>query len=266
MKYRKSTYFAAFFGILGVFGQAQAEPIIEVRNVIDALTTTQTLSQATAAVYGSARDLVFGSNQSGRDVDDIARVNGLVLFGDEARVKALGKVDEIGRTAAPQTTVESFDDALTFNEGALTVTCTDAARKCGTFDWSFDQSLVEGLEGAWDIVKIGVKYGGGRKNKSGTAYFLIDPEGNGADAGSFDIFAYVEPSDNGPLDGIFNHKGKLRGLSHVDFFGSQDVATNTVPEPAAFGLFGIGLIGLGLLARHRRRQDLAAHHPLTRSV
>lgn len=256
MKFSKSTYFAAFFGIFGIVGPAQAEPIIEVRNVIDALTTTQSLSQATQTVYGSARDLVFGSNQSGRDVDDIAKVNGLVLFGDENRVKALGKVDDIVNSSAPQTTAESFDDALTFNDGALTVTCTDAAGKCGTFDWSFDQSLVAGLEGEWDIVKIGVKYGGGRKNKSGTAYFLIDPDGNGADAGSFDILAYADPSDNGPLDGIFNKKGKLRGLSHVDFFASQDVATNTVPEPAAFGLFGIGLLGLGLLARKRRAAPL----------
>jgi len=239
---------------IGFSGPAVSEPIIEIRDIIDGLTTAQTLSEATETVYGTARDLIFDSNVSGSNINDVARVNGLVLFGDETRVDALAKVDDIDESAGPHTTVESFDDGLTFNDGALTVTCTDDDNKCGTFDWDFEQSLVDGLNGSWDIVKIGVKYGGGNSSNAGTAYFLIDPEGTGADSGSFNIFSYVSAPDNGPLAGFFGKNGKLHGLSHVDFLGTQE-ATN-VTEPGMLALFAFGLAGLGTLSRRRRKAVL----------
>lgn len=203
--------------------------------------------------------LIFNQNISGAEVDQISATNAALLG---ATVDALGKINIGGA-------FESFHPAVT-DPDALTLSCADA--KCSAFDWTFDQSKTT-LAVDWEIVKIGVKYG------NLLAYFLVDGDGDttaeandGAISGHFDIFDYVPDAGdyltaNLPaptlLDGVFQiadlrergdivgKRYTLNGLSHIDFFGTPNPQTD-VPEPGALGLLGLGLAGIGLIARRRR--------------
>ncbi len=118
-------------------------------------------------------------------------------------------------------TVTKSDDStvlfgLTFTQNGST----------GTF--SFDASF-------WDVYgggAIGFKFGTGNRPDSWFVFSLLD----GVSSGNWDFF------------NMFRRGG---GLSHVNLYASREVTE--VPEPAALGLFGFGLLLLAANARRRAR-------------
>ena len=71
----------------------------------------------------------------------------------------------------------------------------------------------------------------------------------GLAAGNFDTNAIVGGYD---LSGVFDFSTQNAGTTDYDLFGSADFKGTAIPEPATMGLFGLGLIGLGALARRRK--------------
>lgn len=49
--------------------------------------------------------------------------------------------------------------------------------------------------------------------------------------------------------------GHVAAVSHIDVFGVAS-STTSVPEPTSLALFGIGMLGTGLVARQRRQSTL----------
>ena len=96
----------------------------------------------------------------------------------------------------------------------------------GTF--SFDSSFWDNYSGG----AIGFKFGTGNQPDEWFVFSLID----GVSSGSWDFF------------NVFRRGG---GLSHVNLYASGE--PTEVPEPAALGLFGFGLLLLAANARRRAR-------------
>lgn len=267
---------ATIAGTLFFAGAAQAVPVLETQDNLPGLTA------ATTTVYGAARDLVFSTNVSGAEIHKVAEANSLLLG---KQIDALGKIDlPNSDNGSSFDTVTEFPvlPSGTVSDGALTVKCT--SDKCASFDWIFNQALTT-LSDDWNIVKIGVKYGGGNANDAGPAYFLLDASGTGADSGSFSIldynlgaegefmltdgdiadlfqtpqfYSFKEINDGPVCTGkpedrdcpVVGYEYHLKGLSHVDFFGVQTAAS--IPEPGMLAIFGVGLLGLGVVARRRK--------------
>ena len=80
----------------------------------------------------------------------------------------------------------------------------------------------------WADAAIGFKFGTGGQPDSWFVYSLID----GVTSGTWDFF---------------NVFGRGGGLSHINLY-----AATKVPEPSALGLFGLGLLVIGMAARRRR--------------
>lgn len=169
----------------------------------------------------------------GEDVDFVGRMEQIAANGFE--------LEDEGSEGFP-TLIDPLDGE------SITITCTqtkDAADDCVAFNWDIV------LKGAWEIVKIGIKSGGGSDAKG---YWLLDPFAS--DDGSLPGFSVLSGSvsclDYAVLFGLsecrVSGRGvKVKGISHIDFFGVS--GDTVVPEPLTLAIFGLGLIGLGISAR-----------------
>jgi len=95
------------------------------------------------------------------------------------------------------------------------------------------------LTGQWKVLAddVFIKY---ITIKAATSYVLYELPGEGARSGSFSTEALV------------NRGGQRPAMSHISFWlGRRDVQ---VSEPAGVGFLGLGLVGVGLVTRSKRRR------------
>jgi hypothetical protein len=82
----------------------------------------------------------------------------------------------------------------------------------------------------WDNIAIGFKFGTGHQPDEWFVYSLA----SGVTSGTWQFV---------------NIFGKGGGLSHVQLYGMP--GTTNVPEPSVLALFGLGMLGFGLVRRRR---------------
>jgi hypothetical protein len=182
----------------------------------------------------------------GAEVEDAIDENTAYL-GQE--VDFVGRVEQIEDDGFALETpdTEGFPTIIDDVGESITITCTQdkgETDECVAFDWDIV------LKGAWEIVKIGIKSGGGSDAKG---YWLLDPFAS--DDGSLPGFSVLSGSV-GCLDyaALFDleactltGRNGIKAISHIDFFGVKGQA----PEPLTLGLLGLGLAGIGFGLRRR---------------
>lgn len=108
----------------------------------------------------------------------------------------------------------------------------------GFTDWTFiskdESKSATGLSGTWSV-----------DAGAYTQVIAIFKSG----AGTF-LTGYLLLGSDGDWTSPFQVNGKIRGNSHISYYGRM--AASEVPEPGTLGLLGMGVLGFGLARRRRR--------------
>lgn len=201
-----------------------------------------------------------------RLVCGLAMVAGLGLF-----------VEAVPANATPIGTVSFYNDASTLDTLRFTLNCGSATGSCAgqiealyteapsyTFNATVGDMFALGKSGIGTETNFvntatnshystGTQIGGNGDTFEFTTdakYFLIKT-GNGG--GKVKLpYALIYNVGGGPLDLFFQSQHTGTGFSHFTVFGGTPV---TVPEPAALGMLGFGVLLIGAFTGLRRRYN-----------